>query len=189
MHVAAYQFVERTLAGKELKGKAVVEFGSRIINESVRPLFEGAKTYVGVDQHKGRGVDVVADAATYDAPESADILVCCEMLEHTRDPQGILVAAAHTLKPGGLLIVTTAAAERTPHSQDGHRRIPRGEPYQSITPEALAAWLEAAGFVRVKVTHDAANRDLYAVAYRTKVAAAVAEPDPITTPTEEDRNG
>jgi SAM-dependent methyltransferase len=174
MHDAAYQFVSRVVEKDPPKKRDVVEFGSLIVNTSVRPLFKGAKSYIGVDARPGPGVDVRARAEQYDAPASADVVVCCETLEHARDPQGIIASAYRTLRVGGQLILTAAGPERQPHSMDGHQRVPRHEHYANITPDDLESWLKDAGFVRVKVTHNQDAGDVYAVAHKPKAATVVA---------------
>lgn len=189
MHDAAYQFVAQTVERHPVKGLDVVEFGSYVVNTTVRPLFRGARSYIGVDPRPGPGVDVVRRAERYDAPDSADVAVCCETLEHAADVAGILASACRTLRPGGLFIVTAAATEREPHSMDGHRRVPAHEHYANLAPDELERALRDAGFVRVKVTHNPDAGDVYAVGFKSKAAAAVAEPDPPTTPEEEPTNG
>ena len=64
MHVEAYDWVAEsfrgwrdTHPGVEYK---VLEIGSLDINGSVRPLFEDAEYYLGIDMQEGPGVDLVA---------------------------------------------------------------------------------------------------------------------------------
>lgn len=162
MHSEAYQFVAGVSAALELKKLSVVEFGSLVVNTSVRPLFKEAAHYTGVDQRKGKGVDVVSRAQDYDPDKPADVVICCETLEHEADPESIIAAAERILKPGGILILTAAAPERRPHSMDGHTVIPAGEPYGNIEPAALERWLKA--WTQVRVIHNPAAGDVYAVA-------------------------
>jgi hypothetical protein len=60
MHEAVTEWVARHA---DTFGK-VLEFGSRNINGSVRPLFPYASEFVGVDLVDGPDVDVVGDAAS-----------------------------------------------------------------------------------------------------------------------------
>ena len=89
-------------------GAAVLEIGSLDVNGSARTVFQpGAAEYLGVDRAAGAGVDMVADAATLDLGRQFDVVLCCETLEHTRDPFAIIERLKAHLRPGGLLIVTT----------------------------------------------------------------------------------
>jgi len=112
MHAAAYRFVE-SVASK-CRGP-VYEIGSRDINGSVRPLF-GAVKYLGVDLKPGPGVDVVGDALDYLPPFEPQTVVCCEVLEHCAAAILLVMHACGLVPPGGALILTTAGAERPPHS-------------------------------------------------------------------------
>lgn len=119
----------------------VVEFGSYDVNGSIKGAFPEAKVYVGVDRRKGRGVDVVSDAVDYDGKGLFDIVVTTEMLEHAPDPVGVIRSAWRALRPGGMLILTAAAPERQPHSNDGNHVLAEGEFYGGIHPDELREWL------------------------------------------------
>lgn len=162
MHDAAYTFVMQTVRG--LTPKRVVEFGSYNVNGSVRPLFWGALSYTGVDLRPGPGVDEVGAACDY-LGEPADLVVCCETLEHDRDPQATFRAAFANLKPSGVFILTAAAPERAPHGCDGGA-LPIWEHYGAIDPRELPTLLEVAGFVGIAITHRTDIGDVYAVAQK-----------------------
>lgn len=168
MHPAAYEFVKHALAGIDLAGVAVVEFGSYDVNNtaqglSVRALCAEAAAYVGVDARPGPGVDVVSRAQDYRPKPRADLVICTEVLEHDPDPPGVIAAARRALKPGGVLILTAAGEGRMPHGCDGG---PVGdEPYANITRADLEAWLD--GWQDVTITENRAAGDIYATA-RTK---------------------
>ena len=136
----------------------VVEFGSRNVNGSVRYLFPMA-AYVGVDIAPGPGVDHVANAADYQTAVGHDCVVCCEVLEHTPDAKRIVEAAWKALRPGGVLIVTTACDPRAPHSAIDGGQLHPSEFYANIVPAALTAWLSAFKDVAVEVHED--RGDLY----------------------------
>lgn len=132
MHAAARSFVERWIRPDD---DPVIEIGSRNVNGSLRDLFPRApeyQTYVGIDVQDGPGVDIVADAAQWTPPERAACVICCEVLEHWMNWQGIVHNACAWLRPGGRLIITCAGAGRKPHSAIDGESLRSGEHYANI---------------------------------------------------------
>lgn len=162
MHHEAFQFVRRVLEQEQIVPGDVVEFGSYNVNGSIRPLFAAARSYTGVDVRPGPGVDVVSRAQDYDAPDSADLVVCCEVLEHETDPGGVIAAAGRVLRAGGVLILTAAGEGRAPHGVDGGDV--GDEPYANITAADLATWLD--DWARYHIEGDPVAHDIYAVAHK-----------------------
>lgn len=160
MHPAAYNAIARMLEGVPVAKKHILELGSFNVNGSVRPLFADATRYDGLDSRPGPDVDIVADGRTWKPKTPYDIVVTCETLEHTDDPQSLLATAQAALKPGGLLLLTAASPERTPHGIDGGAL--GGEVYTAIAPDALAEWLGV--WEDVKITHNPSAGDVYASA-------------------------
>jgi glycosyltransferase involved in cell wall biosynthesis len=96
----------------EVRGRDVLEVGALNVNGSVRPMVEHHKpaSYIGLDLEPGPGVDIVGDAEAlwkHYEPASFDVVVCCEMLEHTTQPARALAEMLRVLRPRGTLIVTT----------------------------------------------------------------------------------
>lgn len=96
----------------EVAGRDVLEVGSLDVNGSVRPILAAhhPRSYLGVDVVDGPGVDLVLDAkqlAETFGPDSFDIVVCCETMEHVDDWQAVMVNLVEVLRPGGALIITT----------------------------------------------------------------------------------
>lgn len=149
MHAAAHDYVARHRTDKYI---SVVEIGSRDINGTVRDLFPAAD-YVGVDLTAGNGVDVVADAATWKPKRKVDVVVCCEVFEHTATWPDIVWSAANTmLRAGtGRLIVTAAGPGRAPHSAVDGGPLRDGEFYANVDPDELAQTMIDAGFVDVEI--------------------------------------
>lgn len=164
MHVEAFQAVSDFLQGMK-PPRSVVEFGSRFINGSVRPLFRGA-SYVGVDLAPGPCVDVVADAATFTPSLRPACVVCCEVLEHAENAKDIVINAVDILEEGGIVIVTCASTGRAPHSAVDGGAVQDGEFYRNVPPEELLVWLEGAGAERVKVLFNQDRGDAYAVGFK-----------------------
>ena len=156
MHPAAYDWVRNHA---KPTGR-VLEIGGRNINGGVRDLF--GDDYTALDIMEGEGVDVVADVRDYKDGKKFDVVVCCEVLEHTEDWRGILTAAARLIKKGGTLIVTAAGPGRAPHSALDGAELRAGEHYGNIKPaeleKALAGWS--------KVDVDVDGTDVRAVAVK-----------------------
>ncbi|MGC9227758.1 class I SAM-dependent methyltransferase, partial [Caldivirga sp.] len=97
----------------EFRGKRVLEVGSRYVNGSVRPLIErfcGPREYVGVDIKPGRYVDIVLPAegvVDYFGPESFDVVISTEVIEHVRDWRLVINNMKAVLKKGGFIYITT----------------------------------------------------------------------------------
>jgi len=140
MHEEAYAFVRGVLAGLPAPHD-VVELGGLDFNGSVRDLFNRTR-YCSVDLVAGHSVDVVADAADYVPPEAPDMVVCCEVLEHSPRADEIVRNAIRMLAPGGVLLVTCATDPRAPHSAVDGNAVRAGEWYQNVAQESLRAWLE-----------------------------------------------
>lgn len=164
MHQPAYDAVARLLSGVPTEGARVLEIGAFDVNGSARPLLSGAAEVVGLDVRPGRGVDIVADAATYEADQPFDVIISTETLEHAPDPRGIVARCYANLRPGGWLVVTAAGPERAPHNCNGGPTIPPDEHYANISPQDLEAWL--AGWANVTIEHNPQAGDVYAKAQR-----------------------
>lgn len=144
----------------------VVEVGSRNINGGVRDLFiRDAATYWGIDLWMGKGVDLVADAATWRPPVPADVVVCCEVLEHAPEAPAIVVNLGQMLKPGGYVILTCATDPRPPHSGHDGGALRDGEFYHNIDPELLQGWLGERFDLEMFEIHPKRG-DLYVLAQR-----------------------
>lgn len=167
MHGGAYNFVAWA-AHRLGRVGSVVEFGSRDVNGSVRPLFAAAGKYVGIDIAEGPGVDVVADCGgnTFESsPEwNVDVVVCCETLEHTPKGRGVCRNAHTILKVGGLYIVTAAGAGREPHSAVDGGRLRPGEYYGNVSEGDMREWLKPFGFSLIDTF--ANPTDIYALAVK-----------------------
>jgi SAM-dependent methyltransferase len=161
MHREAYEYVQGWVKGRMFR--YVVEFGSLDINGSVRGLFNCAR-YHGIDLQDGPGVDEIADAALWRHPGNngwPDVVVCCEVLEHAPNVEGIVFNAYQNLRPGGLFLVTCAADPRRPHSAVDGGQIREGEHYANVSPGELETIAEMVGFAVQDVQHHTDRGDLY----------------------------
>lgn len=152
MHAEILDFLRRARVASGLDGMAgrvVVELGSYDLNGTPRPVFAGAAQYTGVDWRPGPGVDVVALA--HDAPvDRADVVVCCQMLEHDPHWERTVAKAAHLVREGGWVFMTWAGPGYTPHELDTAPPVPGDdEPHygnlstEQVT-EVLAEYLPGA---------------------------------------------
>ncbi len=134
MHLAARLWVRRFATKAPC---AVLEIGSRNVNGGIRDLFPNASPYTGVDIRPGPGVDIVADAATWEPDRHYDLVVSTEVLEHAEVWRDIIKTCWRALAPDGVLIMTAAGPGRPPHSHDGDESLAEGEWYENVAPEPL----------------------------------------------------
>jgi len=165
MHQAAFEFVLDKVSHLPPRRK-VLEYGGRDINGTVRPLFDTPE-YLSIDIRGGRGVDLVADAATYTHPYKVDTVICCEVLEHSPKWPQIVMAAGRSLDPNsGVLILTCACNPRAPHSGHDGGEVMQGEYYGNVDPMVLTQALDAAGFVKYEIDCDEKAGDLRVIAWK-----------------------
>lgn len=129
-----------------------LEIGSLDINGGVRSIFEPfCRSYVGIDIQEGFGVDEIADAAAFLRIDSFDIVVCCEVFEHTPHWKKIIENTMNNLRPGGIFITTMAGEGRRPHSAIDEQPIREWEHYSNIGEWELNQTLK--GFFTESVTN------------------------------------
>lgn len=121
---ACLNFIAQNLRAKEVKGKSVLEAGAKNYNGSARDLVMPfkPKQYVGTDLEAGSGVDWVCDAGTLIenfGPDSFDVVITTEMLEHVEDWRGVIHNLKGVLKPGGTLFITTRSKGFPYHEYPG----------------------------------------------------------------------
>jgi len=128
MHEAVLAWVGQFRTTDDL---AVLDIGGRDLNGNTRGFFPNASPYTVLDLRPGKGVDIIADAATWDgkvdtfdlATESwtptkiaYDLVLCTETFEHTEKWREIIATAYAALRPGGWLVFTCAGPGRPEHS-------------------------------------------------------------------------
>ena len=109
---ACLDFVSRHLRPDDVRDRAVLEVGALDVNGSVRPFVSALQpaSYLGVDVQEGPGVDEICDAANLVSrfgPDSFDVLISTELLEHVRDWQQVISEFKQVVKPGGQILITT----------------------------------------------------------------------------------
>jgi SAM-dependent methyltransferase len=160
MHQQAREWVARYATNEPVH---VLEIGGRNINGTIRDLFPAAD-YLTLDVMPGEGVDVVADAATWETDDRFDVVVCCEVFEHTAVWHSICHTAYAVLKPGGLFIATMAGPGRAAHSAFDGAALKSGEHYANIDPLDLHTVLKTAGFVDITIDQQDRPADVRATA-------------------------
>lgn len=165
MHDEAREWVAKHATGGPV---TVLDLGGRDVNGSVRDLFPGALAYTVLDVRPGDGVDIVADASTWDPGERRwDVVVSSEVFEHTAHWPGICRTAFKACRPGGTFIVTCAGPGRPPHSAiDGLFRLHPGEHYANVPATELHRVLVETGWHDVVVDSQRSPADTRAVATR-----------------------
>ncbi len=120
-----------------------VEFGSLSVNGSLRQFFAGP--YHGIDQVSGPGVDRVMRVAEIGKEwwDTADTVVCTEMLEHDLTFWVTLDRAYEILHADGYLLLTTCGYGAAVHDYPSD--------YYRFTTNALHDLLKRAGFKNVEV--------------------------------------
>jgi SAM-dependent methyltransferase len=104
----------------------VVDFGSLDINGSNKLFFDDSD-YVGVDIDLGKNVDAVSLCHLFQAPpNSFDVVISCEMLEHDIFWKDSIRHMYKLLRPDGLMLITCAGIGRPTHGTQEH--IPEWSP-------------------------------------------------------------
>jgi len=162
VHDAAMEWIARHATDEPV---TVLDIGGRDVNGNCDSLFPNAAITV-LDIRPGDGVDIVADAATWDPGDQRwDVVLSTECFEHAAGWRAICRTAFAACAPGGRLIVTTAAPGRPPHSgADGEFRLLPGEHYANIRPAELGRVLAGAGWADVVVDVQPSPADVRAVA-------------------------
>lgn len=107
-----FQFVERQLKADAVRGRSVLDVGSRDPQSRVRNIVMPLRPehYTGADLAPGPGVDVVCPAEVLldrFAPASFDVVVCTEVLEHVRDWRAVVHNIKTVLREDGIVVLTT----------------------------------------------------------------------------------
>jgi len=111
MHPSCFDFVRKVLKEEEVRGRRILEVGSRNVNGTVKPIFieYGCAEYIGIDKEAGDGVDRVMDAGDIVSnfgESSFDVVVSTEMMEHVKDWRKAICNMKATCKNGGIIMLT-----------------------------------------------------------------------------------
>lgn len=157
MHPEAWDWIAQHIGTPE----SVIDLGGRDVNGHPRSLAPWAFWTV-VDIEWGHGVDVVANAATWQAPERVDVVICAEVLEHTPEADAIVANALTMVKPGGKLILTAAGPTRAEHSAIDGGPLHHGEFYRNVSLLDLTRWLGLTDWRGSTACYGRGREDVYA---------------------------
>lgn len=111
-HTSSVEFARGAFEAIDLRGKSVLEVGALDFNGSVRAIALAAEPshYLGVDIQSGPGVDLVCDGAELShrfGPDSFDVVIATELLEHARDWRAVITNMKQVLREAGAIVITT----------------------------------------------------------------------------------
>lgn len=111
-NISGIIFGATNLRKNEIKGKDVIEVGSKDVNGSLRSYVESREPaeYIGVDIEMGPGVDILCSAEDIIdkfGKESFDIVISTELMEHVQDWKKVISNFKNICKPDGIILITT----------------------------------------------------------------------------------
>jgi Methyltransferase domain len=170
MHPEAREWVAKHATSDRVD---LLDIGGRNINGCTRDLFPNATCTV-LDITPGRGVDIVADASTWEPTGQWDVILCTEVFEHTPAWPQILVTAHEACRPNGVLIATMAGPGRPVHSgYDGGPVLFRGEQYANVDWDELELGLGRAGWINTVLDYQVISKDMRCTARKSGWAVHV----------------
>ena len=178
MHKEASQFVAKVKAEfpEFFTGKKVLDVGSLEIDGGARQFFTNCD-YLGIDVGEGPGVDVVTMAHGYSRPNSFDVVICTEMLEHDQHWNKSLLQMYENVKPGGLFLVTCAGPSRWEHGTTEHDAYASpftADYYKNLSTEDFASVLPASLFSKSYLGYRGDKEDLYFAGIKSDAAVETA---------------
>ena len=158
-------FLRSVLHEKTVRGKVVLEVGSKIHGEAPRSVVEplGPSQYVGIDMEPGDGVDQVMRCENLIANlgrNFADVVICCGTLEHMKDWRFCLSNMILATKPDGLLLLTVPSP--------GFPRHEYPEDHWRFTADDFSQILHAAGLGPYVIRNDDEQPGIMVEAFKSK---------------------
>lgn len=169
------------------RGVFALDIGSLDINGNNHYLFDAESMYLGIDVAEGPNVDLACPAHELGLPPNTfDVIISTECLEHDRYWDKTLRNAVRMLRPGGLLLITCATEGRPEHGT--RRTMPQDAPllavvdsewadyYRNLTEADIRASLQIDEiFSYVEFSTNDETHDLYFFGFKRGVLERVAE--------------
>lgn len=174
------QFTRHLEAPTPETPRYALDLGGADVNGTARDLFDPATTWFGLDIAPGPGVDIVADARSWNGmiiPDEGfplpafDLVLCTELLEHVAPHpssgpdsgwQGVVETMWRVLNPGGYAFLTCASTGRRPHGARGEHDVPEGEHYHNVEPGTFEDYLLTRSWSDGATEYNPNPGDLYA---------------------------
>jgi len=114
MHPSAYQNASRfyeKYCFLNIENKTILDIGSYDVNGSLRPIFNRAKKYIGLDQAEGPNVDVVGSSHEMVFEDNMfDVVVSSSCFEHDDMFWLTFIEMCRVCKPGGYIYACAPSA-------------------------------------------------------------------------------
>jgi SAM-dependent methyltransferase len=146
----------KTLGRRSLVGMRVIDYGAGRGAMSLELKRRGADVVAiepfGCDYLIELGVSAYRDLSDLPAALRFDGIVCLEVIEHLRNPRGVMASLYGLLSPGGWLLLTTPNAAGLPAKLTGPRWREAVKPGHIVlfTPAAIRKTLLDIGFCDVR---------------------------------------
>lgn len=155
MHYSVFKFFMDHTVVDEFMGKRILDIGSFNENGSLKEIIcpsMAAREYIGTDMRVGPGVDLqlpVENILTHFGPDSMDVIISTEALEHMFDWKLAINNMKRVLNTNGILFLTTRSVGFPLHSHpDDYWRFSldlMGEIFKDFDIKALSLDFQCPG--------------------------------------------
>lgn len=117
--------------GGGIASEGLAKRGARVTGlDAATKLLQAARLHAEQSELAINYVEALAEDYAAQHPESFDLVVCLEMLEHVPDPAAVVNSVAKLLRPGGVAVFSTL------------NRTPLGFGLGIVAAEYLLKWVE-----------------------------------------------
>ncbi len=170
-HYQQLKFLEIALSKIPFNSESkILEIGSYDVNGTIRQFFPNNKI-IGIDISSGPNVDIIYSGYhQIFQNHSFDLIICCEVFEHTPHWEEVIKHIMRYLKSDGICIITCASTGRLEH---GTRRVsPMSSPgtqaeyhdyYKNLSKNDLKRIIKKYQLVNYYLKYNFFSSDLYFV--------------------------